>query len=42
VDGVGWLEARGTSLVTAMDALQALVARRIHKLKDALESAGER
>jgi hypothetical protein len=26
VEGVGWLEARGTSLVEAMEALQALAA----------------
>jgi hypothetical protein len=26
VDGLGWLEAWGTSLVTAMEALQALAA----------------
>jgi hypothetical protein len=29
VDGVGWLDARGTSLIGAMEALQALPAQRI-------------
>jgi hypothetical protein len=29
VDGVGWLEAWGTSLVDAMEALQALAAQRV-------------
>jgi hypothetical protein len=28
VEGIGWLEAWGTSLVTALEALQALAARR--------------
>ena len=28
VDGVGWLEARGTSLIGTMEALQALAAQR--------------
>jgi hypothetical protein len=31
VDGVGWLEAWGTSLVDAMEALQALAAQRIRQ-----------
>jgi hypothetical protein len=42
VDGVGWLEVWGTSLFGAMEALQALAAQRIHKLKNALESTGAR
>jgi hypothetical protein len=29
VDGVGWLEARGTTLINAMEALQALAAQRV-------------
>jgi hypothetical protein len=29
VDGVGWLEARGTTLIAAMEALQALAAQRV-------------
>jgi hypothetical protein len=29
VDGIGWLEAWGPSLITAMEALQALAARRV-------------
>jgi len=31
VDGVGWLEAWGTSLIGAMEALQALAAQRVAK-----------
>jgi hypothetical protein len=29
VDGVGWLEAWGTSLIDAMEALQTLAAQRV-------------
>ena len=29
VDGIGWLEAWGTSLVDAMEALQALATQRV-------------
>ena len=29
VEGVGWLEAWGTSLVNAMEALQALATQRV-------------
>jgi hypothetical protein len=29
VEGIGWLEAWGTSLIDAMEALQALAARRV-------------
>jgi hypothetical protein len=29
VEGVGWLEARGTSLIIAMKALQALATQRM-------------
>jgi len=29
VDGIGWLEARGTSLIAAMEALQVLAAQRV-------------
>ena len=29
VEGVGWLEARGPTLIAAMEALQALAAKRV-------------
>jgi len=29
VKGLGWLDARGTSLVAALEALQALAAQRV-------------
>jgi len=29
VEGIGWLEAWGTSLIDAMEALQALAAQRV-------------
>jgi hypothetical protein len=29
VDGVGWLEAWGSTLIDAMEALQALAAQRV-------------
>jgi hypothetical protein len=29
VDGIGWLEAWGTSLIGAMEALRALAAQRV-------------
>jgi hypothetical protein len=29
VDGIGWLAAWGPSLITALEALQALAARRV-------------
>jgi hypothetical protein len=29
IDGVGWMEAWGTSMIDAMEALQALAAQRI-------------
>jgi hypothetical protein len=29
VEGIGWIEARGTDLIGAMEALQALVAQRV-------------
>jgi hypothetical protein len=29
VDGVGWLEARGRTLIEAMETLQALAAERV-------------
>jgi hypothetical protein len=32
VDGIGWLEAWGKSLVDAMEALQALAAQRVEEL----------
>jgi hypothetical protein len=37
VDGVGWLEAGGTSLIEAMEALQTLVVQRDteHEREDA-------
>jgi hypothetical protein len=37
VDGVGWLDAWGTSLIAAMEALQALAAQRKarHNILDA-------
>jgi hypothetical protein len=34
VDGVGWLEAWGTLLIEAMDALQALAAERVAEERD--------
>jgi hypothetical protein len=34
VDGIGWLEAWGTSLVDAMEALQVLAARRVAELEE--------
>jgi hypothetical protein len=36
VEGVGWLEAWGTSLVAAMEALQALAAQRVAEEKDGM------
>jgi hypothetical protein len=39
VEGVGWLEAWGTSLVTAMEALQALAAQRVAEME--AEDLGE-
>jgi hypothetical protein len=33
VNGIGWLEAWGTSLVTAMEALQHLAAQRVAQLE---------
>jgi hypothetical protein len=29
VEGIGWLEARGRTLIEAMEALQALAAQRV-------------
>jgi hypothetical protein len=37
VEGVGWLEAWGTSLITALEALQALAARRVAEAADVVE-----
>jgi hypothetical protein len=34
VEGLGWLEAWGTSLVAAMGALQRLAAQRVAQLED--------
>jgi hypothetical protein len=34
VEGVGWLEARGKSLIEAMEMLQALAAMRVTKRSD--------
>jgi hypothetical protein len=34
VEGLGWLEAWGTSLVTAMEALQQLAAQRVAELEN--------
>ena len=42
VDGVGWLEAWGTTLLVAMEALRAPAIQRVHKLKNAVGSTGER
>jgi hypothetical protein len=39
VEGVGWLEAWGTNLVTAMEALQALAAQRVAEME--AEDLGE-
>ena len=37
VDGVGWLEAWGTSLIEAMEALQALAAQQVAEQADAVD-----
>jgi hypothetical protein len=34
VEGLGWLEAWGRSLVAAMEALQALAAQRVAEIED--------
>jgi hypothetical protein len=34
VEGLGWLEAWGTSLVAAMEALQKLAAQRVAELEN--------
>jgi hypothetical protein len=34
VEGIGWLEAWDTSLVAALEALQALAARRVAELAE--------
>ena len=41
VEGLGWLEARGTSLVAAMEALQALAAQRVAQLTAGEEDPDE-
>jgi hypothetical protein len=33
VDGVGWLDAWGTSLIEAMEALQALAIERVARIE---------
>jgi hypothetical protein len=37
VEGLGWLEAWGTSLVAAMEALQRLVAQRVAEASEVRE-----
>ncbi len=37
VEGIGWLEAWGTSLPTALEALQALATRRVAEAFDIVE-----
>jgi hypothetical protein len=37
VEGLGWLEARGPSLIEAMEALQALAARRVAEAAEGQE-----
>jgi hypothetical protein len=34
VEGLGWLEAWGSTLVEAMEALQALAARRVEEKRE--------
>ncbi len=41
VEGIGWLEAWGTNLVTAMEALQALAARRVAEACDVVEDSDD-
>jgi hypothetical protein len=38
VDGIGWLEAWGTTLITAMQALQVLAAQRVSQQQEHLET----
>src|SRR3712207_699383 len=40
VDGVGWLEAWGTSLIGALEALQALAAQRVAQQEEELRMSG--
>jgi hypothetical protein len=37
VEGVGWLEAWGTSLIEAMEALQALAVQRVAEADEGVE-----
>jgi hypothetical protein len=37
IEGIGWLEAWGTSLVAAMEALQAVAARRVAAAAEGVE-----
>ncbi len=39
--GIGWLEAWGTSLPTALEALQALAARRVAEAAEGVEAEDE-
>jgi hypothetical protein len=39
VEGVGWLEAWGATLVEAMEALQALAARHVAEKRPTVEDA---
>jgi hypothetical protein len=41
VEGISWLEAWGTSLIAAMEALQALAAHRVTEAFDVIENQGE-
>jgi hypothetical protein len=37
VEGIGWLEARGKSLIGAMEALHAPAAQRVAKAAEGVE-----
>jgi hypothetical protein len=37
IEGIGWLEAWGTSLVAAMEALQAVAAQRVAAAAEGVE-----
>ena len=41
VEGIGWLEAWGPSLITAWEALQALAMQRVAELTEGKEDPGE-
>jgi hypothetical protein len=41
IEGIGWLEAWGTSLIDAMEALQALTAQRMAELTTSTQTNRE-